>query len=473
MQNSQVRTVILSGGSGTRLWPLSRKGKPKQFMKIASQHSLLQNTILRCTGDQYFEKPIIVGADEHRFLIKEEVHNLDMDADIILEPVARNTCAAIAAAAFFQEQIDPDVPILVVAADHWIKDTQAFSQAVNAASVLAEQDHLVTFGVRPTYPATGYGYIMQGEACGDGFKVEKFIEKPDQETAKDFITKGFLWNSGNFVFKPSVFLRELEALNNEIYTSVKSAFENKKIDLGFHRLDQSSLTDCPSVSVDVAVMEQTDKAAVLPVDYDWSDIGSWSEIEGFGEQKPNGNASFGDAHFHSTTNTFVHSEGKLTATLGLENAIVVTMNDVVMVADKAYSQEVKHLVETLTEDKREEVTEASQVFRPWGNYESLDSSDGYQVKRIVVNPGGILSLQKHKHRAEHWVVVSGIAEVTIDEKVSLLHPNQSIYVPLGSVHRLANRGDDPVILIEVQTGDYLGEDDIFRLEDVYNRTADD
>jgi len=469
MRKTQVRTVIMSGGAGTRLWPLSRKGKPKQFIKFGSENSLLQNTVLRCSGNGYLEKPVILGANDHRFLIRQEMDALEKEAEIILEPVARNTCAAITAAALFQLDADSEVPILVVAADHWIEDQGAFAQAVEDASVLAQEGNLVTFGVKPTYPSTGYGYIMPGAQQGNGYSVQQFIEKPDSKRAEEFIANGYLWNSGNFLFKPGDFLDEMKRLQPEIYTHVKSAYARKEIDLGFHRLNLQSLTECPSVSVDYAVMEKTSKAVVLPVDYTWSDIGNWNELEAFGVPHSDGNIGFGNAYFYETKNTLVHSEGKLTTTLGLDNKIVVTMKDVVMVADKAYSQQVKHLVDALAKENREEVTEAAQVFRPWGNYESLDSDEGYQVKRIVVNPGGVLSLQKHQHRAEHWVVVSGIAEVTIDDKVLLLNPNQSIYVPQGSVHRLANRGEDPVILIEVQTGNYLGEDDIIRLEDVYNR----
>ena len=466
--------VILSGGSGTRLWPLSRESKPKQFLSFGGKHSLIQDTALRCQSDLFDPKPILVCAESHRFLIAEDLRNIGVKADILLEPARRNSCAAIAAGCLSALKRKADAMVLVLAADHQIPDLKAFSNAVSAARSDAEAGHLATFGIKPTKPATGYGYILPGvQISQDGcFKVEKFVEKPNLATAKKYQREGYLWNSGNFLFKAQTFIDELKHLAPEILEAVSEAHANAKTDLDFLRLEKIAFERSPSISVDYAVMEQTEKAAVFPVDYSWSDVGSWEAVWEVSDKSIDGNVIIGDAEIVNGANNLVHSVGKLTALVGINDIAVVTTRDAVLVTSKSEAENVKELVVNLQKNGRVEANEALQIFRPWGNYERLDIGEKYQVKRITISPGGVLSLQKHRHRAEHWVVVSGSPEVTIDDTVQILLPNQSVYIPLGSVHRLANPGKEPVILIEVQTGDYLGEDDIIRLEDVYNRNSD-
>jgi mannose-1-phosphate guanylyltransferase/mannose-6-phosphate isomerase len=466
--------VILSGGSGTRLWPLSRESKPKQFLSFGGEHSLIQDTVLRCQGNLFDPKPILVCAESHRFLIAEDLRNIEVKADILLEPARRNSCAAIVAGCLSALARTPDAIVLVLAADHQIPDLQAFSNAVSAAQGDAEAGHLATFGIKPTKPATGYGYILPGKQLSSGgcFKIEKFVEKPDLVTAERYQNEGYLWNSGNFLFKAQAFIDELEKLAPKIFYAVSEAHEKAETDLDFLRLEKSAFERSPSISVDYAVMEQTEKAAVFPVDYAWSDVGSWEAVWEVSDKGNDENVIIGDAEIVDGSNNLVHSVGKLTTLVGVNDIAVVTTRDAVLVTSKSKAENVKELVINLQKTGRVEANEALQIFRPWGNYEQLDIGDKYQVKRIIISPGGILSLQKHRHRAEHWVVVSGTPEVTINEDMKILQPNQSVYIPLGSVHRLANPGVEPVVLIEVQTGDYLGEDDIIRLEDVYNRDSD-
>ncbi len=466
--------IILSGGSGTRLWPLSRESKPKQFLSFGGDHSLIQDTALRCQGEIFDPRPILVCAESHRFLIAEDMRDIDVEADILLEPLRRNSCAAIAAGCLSALQRTSDAVVLVLAADHAIPDQQAFANAVSSALGDAENGNLVTFGIKPTKPATGYGYILPGRLLAkDGCStVKAFVEKPDRETALDYLKDGYLWNSGNFLFRAQSFIDELARLEPEILAAVRKAYEKAGRDLDFLRLDADAFKQSPSISVDYAVMERTDKAAVFPVDYKWSDVGSWEAVWEVMPKSDQGNVTIGDGEIVNGTNNLVHSRGKLTTLVGVDNIAVVSTRDAVLVTSKAEAENVKKLVINLQKNGRTEANEALQIFRPWGNYECLDIGNGYQVKRIVVTPGGTLSLQKHRHRAEHWVVVQGKAEVTIDDNIQILEPNQSVYVPLGSVHRLANREAEPVVLIEVQSGDYLGEDDIIRLEDVYNREAD-
>jgi len=467
-----VVPLILSGGSGTRLWPLSRASKPKQFLSFGSERSLFQNTVLRCRPPLFDGRPIVVGADAHRFLLAEDLLRIGVAADILLEPVARNSCAAIAAGCLEALKRGPDAMVLALAADHHIPDAEAFGAAVSRALPDARAGRLVTFGIRPDRPATSYGYVLPGARLEAACAVGRFVEKPGPEEAGRYLAEGYLWNSGNFLFLAAAFLAELERLAPAILAAVAQAHERARKDLDFLRLDETAFAAAPAVAVDYAVMEKTDRAAVLAVDYGWSDVGSWDAVAGILPADAAGNAVTGTAVVVGGEGNVVHSAGRLTTLVGIDDTVVVTTRDGVLVVPKSRAEEVKGLVAHLQQAGYREAVEALQIFRPWGNYEQLDVGDGYQVKRIVVAPGGVLSLQKHRHRAEHWVVVHGKAEVTIDAQVRTLLPGQSVHVPLGAVHRLANRGCEPVVLIEVQTGDYLGEDDIVRLEDVYNREAE-
>jgi mannose-1-phosphate guanylyltransferase/mannose-6-phosphate isomerase len=461
--------LVLSGGTGTRLWPLSRASKPKQFLRFGGGRSLFQETLLRCRSRIFDSRPIVIGAHAHRFLIAEDLIEIGVSAEVLLEPLPRNSCAAIAAGCLAALKRAPDVIVLALAADHHIPDSKAFSAAVAAAAEDARLGHLVTFGVMPDRPATGYGYILPDTPLAEAAAVGRFVEKPSKEEAISCIAGGYLWNSGNFLFRADAFLSELKDLQPDLMAHVAEAVAQAVSDLDFLRLDEAAFAQAPAISIDHAVMEKTTKAAVLPVSYFWSDVGNWDSVAGVLDKDADGNATVGEALILQGKNNLVHSEGRLTALIGAEEMVVVSTRDAVLVAPKARAEDVKALVARLREDGHAEADEAQQMFRPWGNYERLDIGGLYQVKRIVVKPGGILSLQRHRHRAEHWVVVEGSAEVTIDRRIETLGPNQSVYVPLGAVHRLANRGTEPVVLIEVQTGDYLGEDDIERLADNYNR----
>ena len=471
MQARPIIPIILSGGSGSRLWPLSRDSKPKQFLKFNNQHSLIQQTVLRCRSPIFDVKPIFVCADNHRFLIAEDLSEIDIDADILLEPARRNSCAAITAGCLKALERSRDAIVLILACDHDIPDHRKFTDAVAAAALDIMDGYLATFGVRPTHPATGYGYILPGRQLREGgcLKVSQFVEKPTREQAEHYLGEGYLWNSGNFLFGADAFIEELKLHHPEILDAVKGAYYGAQEDLNFLRLEKQAFERSPTISVDDAVMTRTDEAVVFPVDYAWSDVGSWHAVWEVSEKNQMGNAVIGDAHIVNGNNNLVHSVGKLTTLIGLNDVAVIAARDAVLVTSRQHSENVKQLVVDLQENGRTEANEAQQIFQPWGNYESLDKAEGYHVKRIVIKPGGVLSLQKHHHRAEHWIVVQGRPQVTIDEDVQILEPNQSIYVPQGANHRLANHGEESVILIEVQTGDYLEEDDIIRIEDVYYR----
>lgn len=462
--------VIISGGTGTRLWPLSRKNKPKQFLSLFGEYSLFQNTLSRLSGLQDIDSPLIVCNTEHRFMVAEQLQEIDIAAkDIILEPCARNTAPAIALAALRAIENDKDAVLLVLAADHVIQNIPAFHKAIEQAKKHAEQDKLITFGIQPQSAHTGYGYIEAGKKDQPS-EVKRFIEKPELATAESYLAAGnFFWNSGMFMFKASAYLDELQQHSPEILSACKASLEKSVIDLDFIRVETESFEHSPSDSIDYAVMEKTTKAFVVPLDAGWSDVGSWSSLWEAFPQDENNNVIIGDVITDSVHNSYIHSENRLVTVLGLDDVVVVETHDAIMVAHKDKAQEVKKIVEALNKQERKEVLTHRKCYRPWGSYDSVDYGERFQVKRITVNSGASLSLQKHYHRAEHWVVVSGTAEVTRDDEVILLGENESTFIPLGSVHRLRNPGRVPLEIVEVQSGSYLEEDDIIRLQDNYNR----
>jgi mannose-1-phosphate guanylyltransferase/mannose-6-phosphate isomerase len=471
-----IRPVILSGGAGTRLWPASRDSLPKQFLKLLGERSTLQETLLRVSDGKVFGKPVIVANHAYRFLVREQLQEIGMDADIILEPARRDSGPAIAAAAQWVAKSAPDALVLVLAADHVVTKPKQFVAVCKQARAAAKKGNIVTFGIKPDHPATGYGYIKPGKAIaggGEARAVDAFVEKPDAKTAAKYLKKKYLWNSGNFMFRADVMLAEYAKHDAATVEAADSAIANAGTDLGFVLLDEAAFNRTVKKSIDYAVMEKTKHAAVIPADYGWSDFGGWSAAWSLSKKDKHGNAARGPVTVVDAKNNYISSDGKLTTLVGAENLVIVVTDDAVLVADRARAEDLKKLVERLRADKREEADTHAKVHRPWGNYQSLDRGERYQVKRIVVNPGGRLSLQKHAHRAEHWVVVRGTALITIGEEKKTLNENESVYVPLGAVHRLENPGTVPLELIEVQSGNYLGEDDIVRLEDVYQRTTKD
>lgn len=462
--------VIMSGGSGTRLWPLSRKNKPKQFLTLFGDTSLFQQTLTRLSGIAKLQSPIIVCNEEHRFMVAEQLQEIAVTgADIVLEPCARNTAPAIALAALQAQQKGNDPILLVLAADHVIKNIAAFHQAINKAQSHAEKGAMVTFGIIPTMAHTGYGYI-EAQDKNKISKVNAFVEKPDAETAQTYLESGnYYWNSGMFMFKASTIIQQLERFAPDILTACQQALEHSVVDLDFIRVNKDDFATSPSDSLDYAVMEKTDKAVVIPLDAGWSDVGSWSSLWENHQQDENNNVLIGDVIVENVSNAYVHSEHRLISVLGLNNIVVVETPDAIMIADKDQAENIKSVVKQLDDQQRSEATIHRKCYRPWGHFDAVDEGERFQVKRISVNPGASLSLQMHHHRAEHWVVVTGTAEVTCDDKVALLSENESTFIPLGSVHRLHNPGRVPLEIIEVQSGSYLGEDDIIRLDDCYNR----
>ena len=467
--------VILSGGSGTRLWPMSRKLLPKQFLALLSEHTLFQETALRVKPIEGCEAPIVVCNDEQRFLAADQLREIAIEpAVMILEPVGRNTAPAIAVAALAALERDPKALLLVLPSDHTATKPDVFRKDALAALNLAQQDYLVTFGIVPAAPETGYGYIERGapvEKATGAWKVTSFREKPDRATAESFIaSERFLWNSGMFAFSAAKYLEELRRLRPDMVAAVEQAYAKSTRDLDFVRLDKESFAKCPSDSIDYAVMEKTVSAVVVQTDPGWSDVGTWQALWAVTPQDAAGNVSAGDVHLYDARGCYVRAEKRHVSAIGVENLVIVETDDALLVTSKHRSQDVKEAVNRLDALKRTEHVSHTRVYRPWGYYESVDAGERFQVKRIMVKPQAALSLQMHHHRAEHWIVVSGTAKVTCGDKEFLVSENESTYIPVGVKHRLENPGKVPLYLIEVQSGGYLGEDDIVRFEDRYKRS---
>ncbi|WP_346837739.1 mannose-1-phosphate guanylyltransferase/mannose-6-phosphate isomerase [Microbulbifer sp. SAOS-129_SWC] len=468
-----ILPVIMAGGSGTRLWPLSRQLYPKQFLPLYGQQTMLQETCARLAALEHLP-PLLVCGEEHRFTVAEQLRTIDQDhSGIVLEPAGRNTAPAVALAALRALAVEhEDALLLVLPADHVIKDVDTFVATVERARPFAEQGQLVTFGIVPAAPETGYGYIRRaaGKAADTAFAVAEFVEKPDLAKARQYVRSGdFFWNSGMFLFRARRFLEELKAHRPDILTACERAMAGAAVDADFVRPEREIFLGCPDESIDYAVMEKTRSAVVVPMDCGWSDVGSWSALWETSDKDESGNTANGDVIIYDSRNCYVRSEAKLIAAVGLDDVVIVESDDAIMVAAKDRVQEVKKVVEQLRAADRPEARVHRKVYRPWGFYDSVDSGERFQVKRIVVNPGAQLSLQMHHHRAEHWVVVSGTAQVTCGRKTLLITENQSTYIPLGVKHRLENPGTIPLELVEVQSGSYLGEDDIVRFADKYAR----
>ena len=487
----KIQPVVLSGGSGTRLWPLSREHYPKQLLALTSaRHTMLQETVMRVSNNEQgieFDSPVVVCNEQHRFLIAEQLRQLKVsDFRIILEPVGRNTAPALTLVALIARQQACDDPMLVMPADHVIENPNKFHEAVKLGYEIAERGGLVTFGIVPDKPETGYGYIRMGGELDQGgcYTIAQFVEKPDSQTAQSYLDAGnYVWNSGMFLMKPSVWLQQIQQQQPEMLACCEQAVQQGQKDLDFIRVGEQAFRACPSDSIDYAVMEnlatqsgsdiKTDEAfgAVISLDAGWSDVGSWSALWEVGKRDQQGNVVNGDVQLHNTNDSYIHAEHRFVASVGLEDTIIVETADAVLVAKKDQAQDVKRIVEWLKAQEREERLVHREVFRPWGSYEGVVSGERFQVKRIVVNPGASLSLQMHHHRAEHWIVVKGTAKVTRGDEQYLISENESTYIPLGVTHRLENPGKFPLEIIEVQSGSYLGEDDIVRFDDHYGRDS--
>ena len=466
--------VILSGGAGNRLWPLSRALYPKQLLSLVGEHTMLQDTVFRLSSIDDIGPLYCVCNESHRFLVAEQLHEIDTDiGEIILEPSGRNTAPAAAIAAMLIAEKHPGATMLILPADHVILDPVAFGAAVAAGKSAAEQGKLVTFGIVPASPETGYGYIrasVNSEGNKKVYPVLEFVEKPDKITAEIYLASGdYFWNSGIFLFTAETYLRELEANAPAIVIACRKALQNAHKDLDFLRLDIQEFSSSPSDSIDYAVMEKTTKAALVPLNAGWNDVGAWSALWDVHARDDSGNVKKGDVMVQDVRNCYIHATSRLVTAVGLDSLIVVETADAVLVATRESVQDVKMLVEELKRKERDEAEIHRRVYRPWGSYETVDFSDRFKVKRITVKPGAALSLQKHHHRAEHWIVVKGTAQVTVDDREITLYEDQSTYIPVGSLHRLENRGLSPLELIEVQSGSYLGEDDIVRYDDRYGR----
>jgi mannose-1-phosphate guanylyltransferase/mannose-6-phosphate isomerase len=469
---SNIIPVILSGGSGTRLWPLSRKQYPKQYLPLAGDNTMLQETILRLNGLDNLADPIIICNADHRFIVAEQCQQIDIkNPTILLEPIGRNTAPAIAAAALQSINSSDGSILLVLSADHVIQDIDVFHQAINIASKQAQEGKLATFGIVPTDANTGYGYIKSSHENIDGaYKVEEFVEKPDLKTAESYLEQGnYLWNSGMFMFKADVLIDELTTHSPSIIAAVKDAVNNATQDLDFIRLDEQAFASSPSDSIDYALMEKSDNVVVMPLDAQWNDIGSWSALHDIGLKDINGNVIQGDVFTEETTNTYISANHHMVATIGVQDLVIVDTPNATLISTKDKVQEVKKIVEQLQQQDREEQFCHRKVYRPWGWYDSIEVGVHFQVKRLHVNPGAKLSLQMHYKRAEHWVVVSGTATAINGEDVLTLTEGDSTYIPIGTIHGLENKTNEQLEIIEVQSGTYLGEDDIVRFEDIYGR----
>ena len=468
----KILPVIMCGGSGTRMWPESRESLPKQFIPLLDPLSTFQRTILSLASPD-FERPVVLTNVEYRFLVAEQLAKIGMEAEIVLEPLRRDSATAVGIAAELALLRGPQTIVGIFAADHIVRKPEAFAALCVEAGAAAADGFIVTLGIEPDHPATGYGYIHPGEAVSRGSaarRVAAFIEKPTEDKARAYVAEGYLWNSGNFLFRADVMREELQAFQPEIAAAAAEAVAASRLDLQFRVLDAEAMGASPKISIDYAVMEHTRRAVVLPADIGWSDVGAWSTVMELSDRDGEGNSIQGDGLVLGAQNVLVRSPDQLTAVIGVSDVIVVTTQDAVLVLNAAHADKVKDLVAELKSRGRQEAVEHKRVYRPWGHYQSIDAGERHQVKRIVVRPNGRLSLQKHFHRAEHWVVVRGTAEVTINDEVKCIHENESIFLPIGCVHRLVNPGKINLELIEVQTGSYLGEDDIVRLEDVYNRS---
>jgi len=473
MNSRAIVPIILSGGLGTRLWPLSRQQHPKQFLRLMGKHSLLQQAILRVRSQELFQPFLIVGNEAHRFLVLDELAELGIgDATLMLEPVARNTAPALAVAAIHAMRQQPDAVILALPADHYIEGEARFLSAVRKGKAAAQDDAMVVFGVVPTQPHTGYGYIRKGTMRNmEGmYQVAEFKEKPDAETAAAYVASGnYLWNSGIFLMRADVYLRELESYAPDIAQSAKAAMRDVRQDGAFLRLDPKAFSACRSESIDYAVMEHTKTGVVVELDTAWSDLGSWSSLLAAGSQSADRNVTEGDVMVSDVVGSFIYSSSRLVAAIGLRDHVVVETPDAVFVAPMARTQDVKQLVAALQQQGRVEADKHLRVYRPWGWYETIAQGERMHVKRIQVKSGASLSLQLHHYRSEHWVVVQGEAEVTRGNEVFMLRQDQSTYIPINTKHRLCNKGHIPLEIVEVQTGTYFGEDDIVRFDDNYGR----
>ena len=463
--------VIMCGGSGTRLWPASRESLSKQFIRLLGDLSTFQLAAKRVADENVYDRPIVILHQDARFLAAEQLAEIGVEGELALEPERRDSAMAVACATLVAASQRPDAVVLVMPADHAIPDDDAFRRACVNAAAAARLGRIMTLGVKPTYPATAFGYIKPGAPIGEGkaAEIERFIEKPNETDAQSFVEAGYLWNSGYFLFRADVMIGELEAFEPQILAAARKAVENAVRDLDFMRLDAAAFQTAPKTSIDYAVMERTSHAGVLPVSFSWSDIGTWGALWDTMPRSPEGNFLRGDVVVRDTRGSLVDADGILTAVVGIEDVVVVAKPDAVLVTTRANSGAVKDLVADLRAAGRSEADEHRRMYRPWGWYQRIDIGDRFQVKRIMVHPGEKLSLQKHHHRAEHWIVVKGTAEVTVDERVIALHENEGTYIPIGAVHRLYNPGRIDLEIIEVQVGSYTGEDDIIRLEDVYRR----